>query len=211
MVLGPGGQHGVPIRRSDCDFRRAFRPNAASPSRMNMPSGVFPALSSQRTPCRGHRSGCRSRQRRQAVVQAKDHRPDVVLMDIRMPEVDGITATKELSELSADPPIRVLILTTFNLDEYVYDALRAGASGFLLKDVAASQLASGLRTIAAGEALLAPAITRHLIEEFTSRTPVAPPVGMEHLTAREQEIFHLIATGPVSYTHLRAHETDSYL
>ena len=116
-------------------------------------------------------------------------------MDIRMPEVDGITATKELSELSADPPIRVLILTTFNLDEYVYDALRAGASGFLLKDVAASQLASGLRTIAAGEALLAPAITRHLIEEFTSRTPVAPPVGMEHLTAREQEIFHLIATG----------------
>ncbi len=95
---------------------------------------------------------------REAVALAREQRPDVVLMDIRMPELDGIEATRQLTARHHDPPTRVLILTTFDLDEYVFDALRAGASGFLLKDVAAGQLAAGVRMVAAGDALLAPAL-----------------------------------------------------
>jgi len=132
---------------------------------------------------------------REAVTMARERKPDVVLMDIRMPEVDGITATRELTAVSSDPPVRVLILTTFNLDEYVYDALQAGASGFLLKDVAASQLASGLRTVVAGDALLAPVILRRLIEEFTARPIARPPQAIGDLTGREEEIFRLVAMG----------------
>jgi DNA-binding NarL/FixJ family response regulator len=132
---------------------------------------------------------------RDAVTVAVQQKPDVVLMDIRMPDLDGITATRQLNGLQIDPPIRVLILTTFNLDEYVFAALRAGASGFLLKDVAASQLADGLRTVAAGESLLAPSITRRLIEEFTKSAPLEPPAAMDHLTVRELEIFRLVAKG----------------
>ncbi|MDX6216433.1 MAG: hypothetical protein QOG99_2017 [Frankiales bacterium] len=131
---------------------------------------------------------------REAVSLARELVPDVVLMDIRMPVLDGIRATAELTgSLSS---IRVLILTTFDLDEYVYDALRAGASGFLLKDTPASQLASAVRTIAGGDALLAPSITRRLIAEFASaRQPRPVPRGLRDLTAREHDVLLLIATG----------------
>ncbi len=119
----------------------------------------------------------------------------VVLMDIRMPELNGIDATREVTARQGEPPTRVLILTTFDLDEYVYDALRAGASGFLLKDVAASQLAAGVRMVAAGDALLAPTITRRLIEEFAASLPAQAPPGFDELTPRELEIFRLVAKG----------------
>jgi len=129
----------------------------------------------------------------EAVAQAKRLKPDVVLMDIRMPELDGIEATRRLR----DDPVRVLMLTTFDLNEYVYEALRAGASGFLLKDVPPEQLAAGIRVVAQGEALLAPSITRRLIEEFAaaSPTPPAPPPGLDELTARELEVFRCVARG----------------
>jgi DNA-binding NarL/FixJ family response regulator len=131
---------------------------------------------------------------REAVSLAREHHPDVVLMDIRMPALDGIGATRELTSTSSTP--RVLILTTFDLDEYVYDALRAGASGFLLKDTPASQLASAVRTIASGDALLAPSITRRLIAEFTSaRQPAPVPPGLRDLTGREHDVLLLIARG----------------
>lgn len=128
-----------------------------------------------------------------AVEQAKRLKPDVVLMDIRMPELDGIEATRRLK----DEPVRVLMLTTFDLNEYVYEALRAGASGFLLKDVPPEQLAAGIRIVAQGEALLAPSITRRLIQEFAaaSPTPPAPPPGLDELTARELEVFRCVARG----------------
>ena len=132
---------------------------------------------------------------RQAVTMARDLEPDVVLMDIRMPGTDGIEATREICAFDWTSPVRVLILTTFNLDEYVYDALSAGASGFLLKDVAASELATGLRTVAAGDALLAPSITRRLIEEFTSMRPTQSGAAIDDLTAREREVFLLVAGG----------------
>jgi DNA-binding NarL/FixJ family response regulator len=133
---------------------------------------------------------------REAVAMARDLRPEIVLMDIRMPELDGIGATRQVTALRGDPPVRVLMLTTFDLDEYVYDALRAGASGFLLKDVPAAQLAAGVRMVAGGEALLAPSITRRLIEEFaTARPSVEPPDGLDELTARELEVFRLVAKG----------------
>jgi DNA-binding NarL/FixJ family response regulator len=132
---------------------------------------------------------------REAIALAKEHRPDVVLMDIRMPELDGIEATRQLTAEHHEPPTRVLILTTFDLDEYVYDALRAGASGFLLKDAAASQLAAGVRMVAAGDALLAPTITRRLIEQFTTSIPPEPPPGLDELTPRELEILQLVAQG----------------
>src|SRR3954465_1255394 len=109
----------------------------------------------------------------EAVKLARQLRPDVVLMDIRMPELDGIEATRRVAELGTDPPVRVLMLTTFDLNEYVYEALRAGASGFLLKDVPPEQLAAGIRIVAQGEALLAPSITRRLIHEFAAAAP--PP------------------------------------
>jgi DNA-binding NarL/FixJ family response regulator len=135
----------------------------------------------------------------QAVERALDLRPDVVLMDIRMPELDGIQATKAIAGAqSEDDPIRVLMLTTFDLNEYVYEALRAGASGFLLKDVPPEQLAAGIRVVATGEALLAPSITRRLIEEFANARPaepVTPPKAFDELTAREAEVFGCIARG----------------
>jgi DNA-binding NarL/FixJ family response regulator len=130
---------------------------------------------------------------REAVREARRLRPDVVLMDVRMPGLDGIAAAREL----AGSPCRILMLTTFDLDEYVYDALRAGASGFLLKDVPAEQLVAGIRLVAEGEALLAPSVTRRLIQEFSRGAPrrEEPPVALEELTPRELEVFGLIARG----------------
>ncbi len=133
----------------------------------------------------------------QAITMAAELQPDVVLMDIRMPEVDGIEATRRVIAEAGERPVRVLMLTTFDLNEYVYEALRAGASGFLLKDVPPEQLAAGIRVVAQGEALLAPSITRRLIQEFAaaSPTPPAPPPGLDELTARELEVFRCVARG----------------
>jgi len=133
----------------------------------------------------------------QAVDSVKRFKPDVVLMDIRMPEMDGIEATRRIASDDRDPPVRVLMLTTFDLDEYVYDALRAGASGFLLKDVPAEQLVEGIRVIAEGEALLAPSVTKRLIHEFSRSAPSRrePPKQLEELAPRELEVFQLIARG----------------
>jgi DNA-binding NarL/FixJ family response regulator len=131
----------------------------------------------------------------EAVRTCREQRPDVVLMDIRMPGMDGITATRQLT--SADSRPRVLVLTTFDLDEYVYDALRAGASGFLLKDVTAERLFDAVRVIAEGEALLAPAITRRLIGEFARQRPRSAQTNpaIAALTPRETEVLRLIAGG----------------
>jgi DNA-binding NarL/FixJ family response regulator len=132
----------------------------------------------------------------EAVALARELKPDVVLMDIRMPELDGIEATRRIVERAAEGSPRILMLTTFDLNEYVYKALRAGASGFLLKDVPAHQLAAGVRMVAAGDALLAPSITRRLIEEFAATPEAAPPPpGVDELTPREFEVFRLIARG----------------
>ena len=132
----------------------------------------------------------------EAIAVTRELRPDVVLMDIRMPELDGIEATRRILAPNHEPKTSVLILTTFDLDEYVYDALRAGASGFLLKDVPAHQLAAGIRTVGDGDALLAPSITRRLIEEFVApRTPDNTTPGLDELTPRELEVFRLLATG----------------
>jgi DNA-binding NarL/FixJ family response regulator len=132
----------------------------------------------------------------QAVALARELRPDVVLMDIRMPELDGIEATRRILARDHDPKTNVLILTTFDLDEYVYDALRAGASGFLLKDVPARQLVAAIRTVGEGDALLSPSITRRLIEEFAaSRAPADTAPGLDELTPRELEVLRLLATG----------------
>jgi DNA-binding NarL/FixJ family response regulator len=133
----------------------------------------------------------------QAIDAVRRLRPDVVLMDVRMPELDGIAATQRIVAGEAGHPARVLILTTFDLDEYVYDALAAGASGFLLKDVEAAQLVDGIRVVAAGEALLAPTVTRRLIEDFTRARPARgdEPSGASELTPREHEVWELIARG----------------
>jgi len=133
----------------------------------------------------------------EAVEKARRLKPDVVLMDIRMPQLDGIEATRRVVALDAQSPVRVLMLTTFDLNEYVYEALRAGASGFLLKDVPPEQLAAGIRVVAEGEALLAPSITKRLIQEFAAVAPatVKPPKGLDELTAREREVFKLVARG----------------
>jgi DNA-binding NarL/FixJ family response regulator len=131
-----------------------------------------------------------------AVTEARRHLPDLVLMDIRMPTLDGIEATRRI--VRAQPGTRVLILTTFGLDTYVYDALRAGASGFMLKDAPPEELAAAVRIVARGDALLAPAITRAVIEEFTRHPPVpapAPSPSIEELTPREQEVLDLLARG----------------
>jgi DNA-binding NarL/FixJ family response regulator len=147
----------------------------------------------------------------EAVTLNRDLRPDVMLMDIRMPELDGIEATRRILGQNHEPKTSVLILTTFDLDEYVYDALRAGASGFLLKVVPAPQLAAAIRTVGAGDALLAPSITRRLIEEFAApRTPSITPPGLSELTPRELEVFRLVATGMSNgeiATHLIVGET----
>jgi DNA-binding NarL/FixJ family response regulator len=130
----------------------------------------------------------------QAVHSVARLRPDVVLMDIRMPELDGIAATRQIT---ARHPARVLVLTTYDLDEYVYDALQAGASGFLLKDTPPPQLVDGIRAVADGEALLAPTVTRRLIEEFARIGPArrTPPPELEELTPRELEVLRLLARG----------------
>jgi DNA-binding NarL/FixJ family response regulator len=133
----------------------------------------------------------------EAVRICRELHPDVVLMDVRMPGMDGIEATRQLADLAGAGP-RVLILTTFDLDEYVYDALCAGASGFLLKDVTAERLFEAVRVVAAGEALLAPTVTRRLISEFARLRPhaAAPPAGrLAALTPRETQVLRLVAEG----------------
>ncbi|MFB6577203.1 response regulator [Streptomyces sp. NPDC056402] len=133
---------------------------------------------------------------REAIEQVSALRPDVVLMDIRMPRMNGLEATREI--VAADTDAKVLILTTFDLDEYVYQALRAGASGFLLKDASARQLADGVRVVAAGEALLAPSVTKRLIVEFSKISQarkLADPASAGELTERETEVLVLIAQG----------------
>jgi DNA-binding NarL/FixJ family response regulator len=136
----------------------------------------------------------------EAVLLCRELRPDVVLMDVRMPSLDGIEATRQLAGTGESGP-RVLILTTFDLDQYVFDALRAGASGFLLKDVTAERLFDAVRVVAAGEALLAPAVTRRLISEFTRLRPVhqaqddASSAALSALTPRETEVLRLVAEG----------------
>ncbi|HEX4688653.1 MAG TPA: response regulator transcription factor [Nocardioides sp.] len=129
----------------------------------------------------------------EAVVEAARCEPHVILMDIRMPELDGLEATRRI--LAADPSSRVLILTTFDLDEYVYRALQAGASGFVLKDDPPEQLIAAVRTVAGGDALLSPAITRRVIAQFTRVHQQPPPKAMESLTAREMDVFRLITRG----------------
>jgi DNA-binding NarL/FixJ family response regulator len=149
----------------------------------------------------------------QAVYSAKQFNPDVILMDVRMPKMDGIEATRKIvaadangaaaASEDADPALdrpRVLMLTTFELDEYVYESLRAGASGFLLKDVPADQLVAGIRVVAEGEALLAPSVTKRLISDFSAARAAKameenPPAGLDELTTREMEVFKLIARG----------------
>jgi DNA-binding NarL/FixJ family response regulator len=129
----------------------------------------------------------------EAVEKAGRFRPTVVLMDIRMPELDGLEATRRI--LAADDAARVLILTTFDLDEYVYEALRAGASGFVLKDDPAEQLLAAIRIVAGGEALLSPAITRRVIERFARLPQPAPRKELQDLTERELDVLRLIARG----------------
>ncbi len=131
-----------------------------------------------------------------AVSAARQLRPDVVLMDIRMPVLDGIEATRRI--VRTQPGTRVLILTTFGLDTYVYDALRAGASGFMLKDAPPEEIAAAVRIVASGDALLAPTVTRAVIEEFSRRPPAqtpAPPAAVAELTPREREVLDLLARG----------------
>jgi DNA-binding NarL/FixJ family response regulator len=133
---------------------------------------------------------------REAVELARKLSPDVILMDVRMPNVDGVEATRRLA--AAGSPARVLILTTFDLDEYVYEAIRAGASGFLLKDVQPAQLVEAIRVVAAGDALLAPSVTRRLLDHFADQLPGAqpqPPAELTRLTERELEILTLLAGG----------------
>jgi DNA-binding NarL/FixJ family response regulator len=131
-----------------------------------------------------------------AIASARRLRPGVVLMDIRMPVLDGIEATRRI--VSVQPSTRVVILTTFGLDAYVYDALRAGASGFMLKDAPPEEIVAAVRIVASGDALLAPAVTRSVIEEFARQQPAvapAPPPAVSELTPREREVLDLLARG----------------
>ncbi|AYY15474.1 DNA-binding response regulator [Actinobacteria bacterium YIM 96077] len=133
-----------------------------------------------------------------AVSHTRALQPDVVLMDIRMPHMDGVQATRAITGSTRETPPRVLVLTTFDLDEYVVEALRAGASGFLLKDVPADQLVAAIRTVASGDSVVAPNITRRLLDMFAARLPAsnAPvPEGLEHLTSREREVLIMVARG----------------
>jgi DNA-binding NarL/FixJ family response regulator len=130
---------------------------------------------------------------KEAVEKAARFDPTVVLMDIRMPELDGLEATRRI--LAADPDARVLVLTTFDLDEYVYEALRAGASGFVLKDDPPEQLIAAVRTVSSGDALLSPAVTKRVIGAFTRMPRPSPPKELDDLSAREREVFRLIALG----------------
>jgi DNA-binding NarL/FixJ family response regulator len=134
---------------------------------------------------------------REAVERARELRPDVVLMDIRMPHMDGVEATARLTEAGIEPPPRVLVLTTFDLDEYVFGALRAGAAGFLLKDASRERLVEAIRVVHGGDALLSPSITRRLVEDFAARTdPLEPPSALlDELTPREREVLVLVARG----------------
>jgi DNA-binding NarL/FixJ family response regulator len=136
----------------------------------------------------------------EAIAEARRLRPDVVLMDIRMPRMDGVEATRQLASRSPDAEgaLRVLILTTFDLDEYVVEALRAGASGFLLKDVPPEDLVEAIRVVAAGDALIAPSVTRRLLDRFAELSPPvekAAPAGMDQLTERELEVLRQMARG----------------
>ena len=133
----------------------------------------------------------------EAVQLARSLRPDVVVMDIRMPEMDGLEATRRITGAPATADVRVLILTTFDLDEYVFAALRGGASGFLLKDTPSADLLTAIRTVAAGDALLAPGVTRRLIAEFAARpAQAASPAGLPAaITGREREVLALVAEG----------------
>jgi DNA-binding NarL/FixJ family response regulator len=141
---------------------------------------------------------------REAVARAAQLRPDVILMDVRMPVLDGLQATREITALGDGP--RVLVLTTFDLDDYVYEALRAGASGFLLKDASAAELASAVRVVAAGDALLSPGVTRRLIAEFARLGAPRSPGRrqLEDLTERETEVLALVARG-MSNGEIAAH------
>ena len=133
-----------------------------------------------------------------AVRQARRLAPDVVLMDVRMPVMDGLEAARQILTTAADPGRpRVLMLTTFDLDEYVYEALRAGASGFVLKDATTAELIHAVKVVAGGDALLAPSVTRRLITDFTRKPPTAPavPAALDALTSRETEVLMLIAQG----------------
>ncbi len=134
----------------------------------------------------------------EAVGLSRRHRPDVVLMDVRMPRMDGVEATRRLAGPGVTDPVKVLILTTFDLDEYVIEGLRAGASGFMLKDAPAEQLVEGIRVVAAGEALLAPSVTRRLLDRFVAGLPAPRPGGsgrVASLSERELEVLRLMARG----------------
>jgi DNA-binding NarL/FixJ family response regulator len=129
----------------------------------------------------------------EAIEKAARFAPNVVLMDIRMPAVDGLEATRRI--LAADQSVRVLILTTFDLDEYIYEALRIGASGFVLKDDPPEELLAAVRTVAAGDALLSPSVTRRVIQQFTKLPSHTPPPGLDQLTSREHDVLRLLAQG----------------
>jgi DNA-binding NarL/FixJ family response regulator len=137
-----------------------------------------------------------ARDGREAVELTRSLRPDVVLMDIRMPELDGLAATREIAADRALAGVRIVILTTFEIDDYVFEALRAGASGFLVKDTEPGDLIAAVRLVAGGEALLSPSVTRRVIEEFAVRAKEPPPSGdLDELTEREREVMALVGNG----------------